>query len=480
MIRRFVRDSVIYGTGSVLTKAIGLFLLPVLTRVLTPLDFGLLELIALLTTFIRLSVALEISQALGRFYADARTTGQQATLASTTLWFSAAAYSAFAVLAILGAGPFTSALFESEARRPLFVLAVVSIWLSGLLSLALNHLRWRLEPGRHLFVSVLNAALAAVLALALVVVFNAGVTGVIAGQAVAAAVALAFALWNLRDDYRLTFDLSACRRLLAYSVPLVPSSVAVFVSLYVDRLVVKEFLGLEELGVYSVAYRFAAVAGVIVSAFQFSVTPLIYQNYRGTDAPSEIARMLRYSLALALIFSTALGIFAREVLMVVTGPGFQRAADLIPLLCLAIVAFDLYVFVPGLALVGKTRVIAAINVTAALTNLALTLLLVPRLGLHGAVLSTVVSGTASFVMYAWFGQQHYPIPHTFKRALTALAITAAGVFAARGLPLHGPALIIAKATLTVLASAAAGWLLVGPPERGLAFGRAGFRIWGAR
>ena len=48
-------------------------------------------------------------------------------------------------------------------------------------------------------------------------------------------------------------------------MPLVLSGIGVFIALYIDRIAIKDLLGLEKLGIYGVAYRFAGVAFLVMA-----------------------------------------------------------------------------------------------------------------------------------------------------------------------------------------------------------------------
>ena len=73
MLSRFLRDGAVYGAAGVLARGISFFLLPLYTRALAPADYGAVDMLTMLVTLANLSVALEISQGLARFYPDAAT-----------------------------------------------------------------------------------------------------------------------------------------------------------------------------------------------------------------------------------------------------------------------------------------------------------------------------------------------------------------------------------------------------------------------
>lgn len=93
-----------------------------------------------------------------------------------------------------------------------------------------------------------------------------------------------------------------------------------------------------------------------------------------------------------------------------------------------------YVFSPGITIAKKTHLLIWINLAGGLLNIALNVMLVPKLGISGAGLSTLVSYMCIFVLITGVGQRFYPLPHRLG-ALVSAAIAAA--LLAVGLPQLG-------------------------------------------
>ena len=88
MLGLFVRDSLIYGIASILSRSLGLLLLPVYTRILNPQDYGVLDLITTAALFINLVIVLEVGQGFARYWHEMPDKKNQIALASTAWWFA--------------------------------------------------------------------------------------------------------------------------------------------------------------------------------------------------------------------------------------------------------------------------------------------------------------------------------------------------------------------------------------------------------
>jgi len=425
MIRQLFKDSLIYGTASILSQGIPILIVPIYTRFLSPESYGGMDMLAVFAALINVTVALEISQGMARSYADIKTEDGKARYASTALWFSAAAYLLFAVLAVLFAGPLTHLLLDSGNWERIFQVAVIAMAVNGISFFLQNQLRWLLKPTAFAVSSIVYAVTATGIAIFLIAVLQRGVIGVFYGQIVGAVISGIIAYLAARDMFAMTFDADKCKEMLAFSIPLVPSSISVLAANYVDRIAIKSFMTLADVGIYGVGFRFASVVNLLMVGFYSALTPLVYQNYRETSTPGNLERIFRYFLAGTLPLIVAISLFAREIVGLFAAPEYNAAWLVIPILAAASVLSRMYIFAPGLDIAKKTSVIASINIIAALVNIVLNIVMIPVLGLAGSALATLAGFCVMFAAYLIIGQRHYMVPHRWPIIGAAIMISAA-------------------------------------------------------
>ena len=255
MLRRFFADSAVYGVAALLSQGIGLVLFPFLAHHFSPHDYGIIDILGLVGILANLTVAFEVNQGLGR-YTSGASESERVDYASTALLFTLAAYTLFAVVALSLAVPITRVLLERGVDPWITRVAILWIWVAGGVYLAQDQLRWRMRPRAYALVSVITAGVGSATTAVLVFGFGVGVIGVLVGQ-LAGALAAAGALFVLsRRAYALRFDRRRLRQMLAFSLPLVPSSIGVFLNGFADRLVLQHTRSLTD--VASMAPRFAS------------------------------------------------------------------------------------------------------------------------------------------------------------------------------------------------------------------------------
>src|SRR5690606_17645908 len=128
-----------------------------------------------------------------------------------------------------------------------------------------------------------------------------------------------------REFYKLIFNVTILKKMLIFSLPLVPSSIAIFFNLYLDRLIIKSQLGLDAVGLYAVAYKFATIINLVIVGFQSSLTPLIYANYDKAETPATLEKIFRVFFFFVLMLGSGISIFSLEILKLFTQPEFFSA-----------------------------------------------------------------------------------------------------------------------------------------------------------
>ncbi len=466
MLRRFVRDSAIYGLAGILVRSVSLLLVPVYTRILSPTDYGIVDLVTVFSAFVGVTVALEIAQALARFLPDSDTQEERSAYASAALWFTLAGYAAFTVVAIAFASPLAELLFDSADRRDVVLVALPLVVGSGVFYLLQSQLRFELRPTQYAISGIVFSGIGIAASVLLVAVLRIGVAGVFLGQAIGAVAGIGVAGAWARRSYRWAVDFGRLREMVRFSLPLVPSSVGVMVALYVDRIAIKGLLNLHEVGVFGIGYRVASVVVLLMIGFQGALTPLIYSHYRDPETPGELARIFSFFVTVAIGVCLLLAVFAGEIVRVATAPAYWDGAVVVPLLAPALLLSSLYVFTPGLAIAKRTGVIAAISLLGAGLNTGLNLTLVPLLGIRGAAASTLIGASTVFVFSMVASQRHYPVPHPWGRIAVA-SLAGLGIFlVASTLPVGAWSSIALKTLLVALGGAVCVALgLVGSPWR---------------
>ena len=425
----FLLHSALYACAVALPKLFGLITVPIYTRVFAPQQYGALDLV--LTT-IALASALGmlcIEHAVWRFFSDYRKKEALVPFVSTCMWTVLSSSLVLALLITVWAGSLSRQVLGTEAFAAEFRFAAWNIPLFDLFILFSVMLRFQDRAARYVRVAFSQVAVGTAAIVVLVVYCGLGLRGVIAGQMIGMLVGVGLASWSLRRWLRGVFDWNMLRRVLAYSLPLLPGIGAQWVYLYAGRLALIHYRGAAELGVYAVALQIAAIMLFLDQAFQLAWEPYFWKVYEHPGSEGMMHRAFRSSVAVPVGAAILVGLSAPEVLRLFTTPGYYRAADLIAIVALAF-GFNLCRNIIGLGptLSGKTIYANVPSYCGAAMYVALLCWLTPQAGALAVALAYAL-GTLCGIIIAWCITErlhpfHFPVINFLVVVLAGMGITA--------------------------------------------------------
>lgn len=415
MLKFFIRDGALYTLGSILSKGLSLFLIPIYTRYLSPLEYGIIDLFIILAGIINILITFEITQSIARYYQDAPNDFEKALYTSTAFWFTFFAYIIFIFIAYVFRGFFGEIIVGQVNYEVIFMFAAFSIVSNGIYCFTSNQLKWQLQSKDNVIVGMINLLFGACLILYLMIVAKLKIEAVFIGQIFGNVCAILVAIYYARNSYRFIFNFFMLQEMLKFSIPLLLSSLSGFAAIYIDRIFIKNILGLEELGVYGVGYRFACVASIVFSGFQGALMPLVYKYHKEKNTPNDISRIFDIFCCFSLILLLGSILFSKEMILLLVAEPFYESYKLIPVLVMSILFLNMYIFAPGLTIYKKTNLVALINLLTMILNIILNIILIPTFGIFGAAVSTLIGSLFLFVMYIVMGNRYYYILYNYKK-----------------------------------------------------------------
>jgi O-antigen/teichoic acid export membrane protein len=465
--RQFLAHGLAYGGANLIAALGGMALIPIYTHALRPADYGVIDYVTALQSLLLIGAGLEVTQGIARFYASADTDEDRRAYASTGLWFLMASFAAVTALLYVGGRQVGDQFVGPGSSGSLWALVLTSMYARILFYALQAQARWELRSS--LYVAATLVAVLATLGLAayLVLARRAGLAGVFTSLSLGYGAACIVCVSALRGTYRLQFDWAKLRQMLRFSLPLTVSSFALFLAGYGDRFILQSALGFHELGVYGVGARLAAAITIAINGFQLGAAPLIYRNHAAPETPASLAQLMRLFLASALVGVLTLSSFSIELLRLFATPEYARAGRLIPVLALAVVLANLYIFMPGLTIHHRTKQFAFINVCVAAVSLTAVGAFVAVWGSFGAAAGVLFGSALAFVLHASASQRVYPIPVEWKRVTAGFGITVLTIAATAFLGTPGIAAFGARLFVFASASVALIAVLSTPSERAL-------------
>jgi O-antigen/teichoic acid export membrane protein len=443
-LRRLGRHSAIYGLGGLVSRILATLLLPLYTHYLPPGSFGRVEIVTAATAVLAILLQMGISSAFFRFYFDAKNDPERLTVVRTSFWFTMAMATIGLVLGVVFAAPLAHVLgLGSDAG--LVRAGAVGLWAQTNYQQLTALFRVEERSTQYAVASVANVLITVVAMVVFVAVFHWGAIGLVVGNFTGTLLVYLVLLVYRYEQLGLEFDRPLLRRMQHFGLPLVPSALALWTITFVDRQFVVHYKGAAEVGIYSVAVKIAGVITFVMVAFRTAWPAFAYSIEDDREAKRTYSFVLTYLLTLTSWVALALGALAPWWVELLTNPRFQRAEKGVALLAFAGVLYAGYtVLAIGSGRARRTQLNWVITGIGAAINVALNFWLVPRYGMVGAAIATLVSYVALFIGMTLYAQHVYPVAYQWRRVVTSVGAAVGLTVAARapGLPLAPSFLLV--------------------------------------
>jgi succinoglycan exporter len=369
---------------------------PILARILSPEEFG----------------AVAVAMTVVQFLAMIGSAGLAASLVLQTDEDSETVHSVFwvnMILALLmaaglyaGADMFASLLGAPDAAYLLEIMSLlIPLQLSGDIAYAL--LARRMSFDKDALWSVVSESLGAIVALVLALV-GFGIWALVVQQFVAALVRLVGLYWAARYIPRFVVSFRKIGGLMKYSLGIMGSEIANFVTFQSPLVIVSRHLGLADAGAYSAANRFSSIPNQVVLTALMGVLFPVFSHMMDDRERRTQALMLSTQVSTLILAPMMFGLWAiaEPAMLVLFGSQWAHAWPVLGLLALSKgIMTPCSTFIPFLKGAGEGAVLwwsAAIRAVAVYAAVSYGAILD---GLTGAMVALCIVNGLTLIGYSW-------------------------------------------------------------------------------
>lgn len=408
-INELLRGSSIYLFSNIINAFVPFLLIPVLTRYLSPDEYGQVAMFQTLIAGLAALTGLNAVGAANRYYYDSPEAPDLADYNGSCLHVLLVS----TLLLLLGCLVLSEQL-SVWLNIPVswVVLAVVLSAGNFIIQLRLGQWQIRSQAGRFGLFQVSQSGLIFVLSLLLIVGVKLGAEGRIAAMMVATIFYVLLSLFSLARErlFRLAiWRLDLLKDILKFGVPLVPHILGIFFLSSIDRFLINDHLGIGEAGIYMLAVQLSLGMVIVFDAINKALVPWLFKVLAENQS-AQLRRLVRFTY-LYFIVVALLGILAfwvgPFVVKLVAGPEYWRAGSVIGWLCLGQAFVGMYLMVTNYVFYSKrTGSLSAVSITCGIFNIVLLLFLLPEYGIVGAAKIFALSMALRFIGTWWLAYKN--------------------------------------------------------------------------
>ncbi len=266
-------------------------------------------------------------------------------------------------------------------------------------------------------------------------------------------------LWIVRGQLTFRFSSSLYLEMLRFGLPYIPAGLAGIAIQVIDRPILKALTNDATVGIYQANYRLGVLMMLVVGMFDYAWRPFFLTHAKDQDAPRLFSKVFTYFVSLMMLVFVVVSLFIDDLVRIplfgkhFIGSDYWGGLTIVPIVLLSYVFTGAYVnFIVGVYLEKKTKFLPYATGAGAVVNVLVNYLLIPKLGMTGAAIATLLSYVVMAVGIYFPSQRLYHVEYEWSRLARVflLALCVVGVFLGLELqPMSGTALLI-KLSLTAL------------------------------
>lgn len=421
--KKLASNTIIFAIGTFSSKILSFLLMPFVTRMMGTGDYGAADLVQQTANVLIPIVTLAVNSAALRFAldkaadkADVFTTGVRTTLKGFLVF-------------ILFAYPISLIQINDFKLGDYIILIYAFVLTSGFRQLCQQFVR----GSGYVKLFAIDGIIATATYLGFTLLFlgplNWGVTGYIVAIIASDACSVLFffvtaKLWRCVKTKGV--DKVVKRDMLKYCVPLIPTIILWWIINVSDRYMVTYFIDSSANGLYTAASKIPnfviMFSSIFIDAWQLSAVDE-YDSKGRAEFFSKVFRVYSggiFAVSSGLIFACQL------ITKILVADSYYDSWQYVPILVIATTMSCIVNFLASVYMAEKKSVMAMLTAgSGAVTNIVLNILLIPRLGVNGAAIATVISFIVVFITRGLNTRKYIKIRFNVPLIVAELAILAA-------------------------------------------------------
>lgn len=381
------KNTIIISVGKLFTQFLSFVLLPLYTAVLTTEEYGIVDLISTYVQLLLPFVLLQIDQALLRFIIEDRANSKKNSIQiSSVIIFWLIQISVFTIIFSIG-----NNFLDIDFWLYLYVTVVVT----SLSSIFLQIARGLGDNISYSLASFFCGASTVILNVVFLTIFHLRTEGMLLSVIIGNITTILYLFFKLRVWKYISvrsFDYNVLKKMVLYSLPLVPNALIWWIVNASDRSIVLFALGASANGVLAIAHKFPTLITTFYNFFHLSWTESAALHLKEKDKDEFFSSV--FDTVLRLFSSASIGLIAVMPFLfpVFVNNSYSEAYYQIPIYTCASL-FNIIVGLYSVIYISemKTHEIAKTSFYSGIINIVINLLLINKIGLYAASISSAVA-----------------------------------------------------------------------------------------
>ena len=424
-LKQLAGETAIYGFSSILARILNFLFVPIYTRTLTQMQYGVvtefMSYIAILQVLLVLGLETGCFRFANKEGEDPRKVYSGALLAVTGLNL------AFLAVMVAFSGPISAALgYDGYSRLIIYVAGILLC--DSVTAILFAKLRQEHKAMKFAILKTVKILTETGANLLLFFVWPAQPDFTYPVFAILVSCVLCLVLF-IPDMLRLrpVWDTAVVKRLLVYSLPLMVAALPGVANDFLDRLLFRFFDTSSEewratLGVYQAAVKLAVIMNLFIQMFRYAAEPFFFQRAKDKNSKELYALVMEWFTAFCgLVLLGVVGYI--DIISLFLGRDFRVGVDVVPIMLLSYMILGMLFNVSmWYKLSGRTNMAIWITLAGLAVTTVVNIVFMPRYSYWASAFGHLASYLVMFIISAILGARYYPIPYKWGRLLAIFGL----------------------------------------------------------
>jgi len=406
--KKLLKNTVIFAIGNFSSKLLTFLLLPIYTRILTTGEFGYYDLIVTFVTLLVPIISFQVQEGAYRFILDNNINDKEKIIST----------SFFLVLRnlVLSNVIFICSLYFIDIKYAVFILIYYNLYVISEMYLQIT--RGLQLNAIYAKAGIINTFTTLCFTVIFLVFLNYKIEGILLSILFGFFLSIVYLesktriIKNIRIKY---IDSVLKKQLLLYSLPLIPNILNWWIMNVSDRLLIKYYLGSSANGIYAIANKFPSMLIIISSIFYLAWQESAIKEANSKDRDIFYTRM--FNGFFKFQFSSLFVLLSSSYILVniLVNDDFKSAYLYMPFLFLGAIFSSFSSFYgTGFQSSKETKGAFYSSVAGSILNIIFNIILIPKIGLMGASLATMIAFFIMWIMRIYQTKKYFNIKLDYK------------------------------------------------------------------
>lgn len=418
-IKSLIKDFSVYGIGNFVCKAVSFLVFPLYTYVLTVEDFGVMELVNTGVGIVSILINLGLSNAVQRYYYDNNIANKDKSIIISSGFFCMAVLGlGILLLSIIGIYYIYNKILYYEYSIPLILvlIALMNVYIFQHMYYCMDVMRLHFKSWQFTLISCMSSLLTVGFTILSLFYLNAGVLGCFLASMIANVFTIIFATYFIRCDLTLNFDFIWCKKLLIYGLPIMCAGLFYVALSAVDRWLLMVYANVDQIGLYSIGFKFANIIIFINNAMFQAFMPFCMKMYlEDSKYKIKISQIYSYYICFLSFLAAIISLFSKEILTLLVSEDFWSSYNILSILVIGMVMYASTNYSSiGITFAKKTKYMTYVSFMTVLLNIFLNYIFIPKYYAIGAAIAMCISYLAMTILYFYITYRIHYIPFSMK------------------------------------------------------------------